>query len=98
MTSTIYPTTWEDAGGAGGMTTLGDVLIVSQTPDVQEQVEGLLVELHRFMYSPTRLPAPRFLGDTPPGRMEPLVAALDRPINLDLADVPLRDVARKLNT
>jgi tetratricopeptide (TPR) repeat protein len=47
----IAPQTWSCAGGLGTITylPLGQVIVVEQTPDVQEQVEDLLAALRRMM-------------------------------------------------
>jgi hypothetical protein len=42
---TIAPTTWSNVGGMGSMLPYGNNLVVAQTPDVHEQIEGLLVAL-----------------------------------------------------
>jgi hypothetical protein len=47
ITSTIAPDTWDEVGGPGGVSVLlpAPVLVVSQTPDVHEQIMKLLITL-----------------------------------------------------
>jgi type II secretory pathway component GspD/PulD (secretin) len=50
ITSTIKPETWDDMGGPGHIEyyPLGMALVISQTPDIQEQVSELLAALRRL--------------------------------------------------
>ena len=50
ITSTIKPETWSDMGGPGTIEyyPLGLALVITQTPDIQEQVAELLASLRRL--------------------------------------------------
>jgi type II secretory pathway component GspD/PulD (secretin) len=50
ITSTIKPETWSDMGGQGTIEyyPLGLALVITQTPDIQEQVAELLASLRRL--------------------------------------------------
>ncbi len=45
--NTLAPTTWENVGGAGVVSFLGDVIFVRQTDDIQREVRGLLAALQK---------------------------------------------------
>jgi len=47
ITSTVAPASWEEVGGPGVLSSLGDVLFVRQSDDVQRQVQGLLIALRQ---------------------------------------------------
>jgi type II secretory pathway component GspD/PulD (secretin) len=50
ITNTVHPETWSDMGGPGTIDyyPLGMALVISQTPDIQEQVADLLQALRRL--------------------------------------------------
>jgi len=57
ITSSVKPDSWEEVGGPGVYRTLGDVVFVRQTNDLQRQVQGLLAGLRKhgrqtFTYDP----------------------------------------------
>ena len=43
--STLSPASWENAGGPGVVSFLGDVIFIRQTDNVQREVRGLLAAL-----------------------------------------------------
>ena len=47
IVSAISPDSWEDAGGAGAVSFLGDVMFVRQTDQLHRQVRGLLAALRK---------------------------------------------------
>ncbi len=69
-TSTVAPATWVDAGGSGSIdgTSMNesDLLVISQTREVLEEVEDLLANFRRM--------APRKEGDPPPVMRQPVGA------------------------
>lgn len=97
MAKTISPSTWEDVGGAGSIAVVGDLLLVSQTLDVHEQLADLLVGLDEFLHSRARL-SPRTCGAADAAAMSRLWQALEKPVDMDFSDMPLVDVVRKLSS
>ncbi len=47
IASTLAPTSWEEVGGSGVVSFLGDVILVRQTDNVQREVGGLLAALRK---------------------------------------------------
>ena len=47
--ATIAPTTWDEVGGPGSISTLHRTLIISQTEEVHEQIESLLASVARVL-------------------------------------------------
>lgn len=47
ITSVVASTTWDDVGGPGSMEHFGTSLVISQTPEVFDQIESLLTFLRR---------------------------------------------------
>lgn len=52
ITGTIAPDTWEDLGGRGVLSFLGDVMFVRQTGEIQRHVQGMLVGLRKHGGTP----------------------------------------------
>jgi hypothetical protein len=54
ITRTIKPASWDVRGGSGTVEyySVGRALVVSQTPDVQEQVADFLASLHALAEGP----------------------------------------------
>ncbi len=52
MTSTISPTTWDNAGGAGSVAPfeISGALVISQTREVHEQIENLFARLRQVRH------------------------------------------------
>jgi hypothetical protein len=56
---TVAPDSWDDVGGAGALTFLGDVMFIRQTEKIQREIQGLLSALRRharqtFVLDPTQ--------------------------------------------
>lgn len=51
LTSVVAPQTWDEVGGPGSIESCGhiDVFVVSQTPDVHEQIAGLLGKVRQHL-------------------------------------------------
>ncbi len=45
ITSTIKPTTWDEVGGPGSIMPAAGMLVISQTQEVHEEIEGVLANL-----------------------------------------------------
>jgi hypothetical protein len=80
ITSTIAPESWEDAGGDGAVSFLGDVVFIRQTDPVQRQVQGLLAALCQHARQTFVLDPPQHLA---------LRAKLEQQISVDFLDTPL---------
>jgi len=85
--STVATTTWENVGGSGAISILGDVLFVRQTDDVQRQVKGALAALRKhgrmtFFYDPPQHAVIR--------------ENLEQPVSVDFMDTPLETAVAEL--
>ncbi|MEX2016171.1 MAG: hypothetical protein WD873_05990 [Candidatus Hydrogenedentales bacterium] len=65
VTSTIAPDTWEDVGGPGSVQPLDawGLVIISQTEEVHEQIENLIVVLRQARRAQRAEAEGKFLGD-----------------------------------
>lgn len=95
ITVSISPPSWEDAGGAGSISEIGNVLVITQTRDVHEAVHDLLLKLPQLLRSdspaaPLRL-APH---DAPTARLE---AALAKTTRLTFDKVPISQALAQLS-
>jgi hypothetical protein len=90
---TIAPASWEDAGGDGAVSFLGDVMFIRQTDPVQRQVQGLLAALRKHARQTFILDPPQHVA---------LRAKLEQQISVDFLDTPLEaavaDLARLTQT
>lgn len=84
---TAAPECWEDAGGNGMLSMLGDVLFVRQTDRVHRQVQGLLTALRKHGRQ-------TFVND--PVQHQTLRAKLDANISADFTDMPLETAIAQL--
>ncbi len=84
---TIAPDSWLAAGGVGVVSTLGDVLFVRQSDDLQRQVEALLVALQNHGQQ-------TFVND--PSEHFQLREALQRNVSLDVVETPLESAISQL--
>ncbi len=97
ITTIVQPVAWDSVGGPGsiiGFRSAGiKAIIVTQTRDVHEEIALLLAGLRRVRANkdPARVVEP--LDKTP----EHLRLALDRPINLDVAEKPLDQLVKSLS-
>ena len=86
--NTVQPHAWGDSGGAGAIETSGLSLVISQNPEVHDEVARLLDELRRTKRGETRPSTPEDVR-----RIE---AALDAPVQVDFKGTPLTEVIQKL--
>jgi len=79
--STVSPTDWENVGGVGALSSLGDVLFVRQTDGIQREVQGFLTAIRKH----GRM---TFVLDPPQHAL--LREQLDQSISIDFQDTPLQ--------
>jgi hypothetical protein len=95
ITEHLSPGSWDDVGGPGAIDIFRDLLIVSQTQPVHDQIESLLAELRRAMLwrnQPSIMPA-----TAPSTAEQQILAALRSEITLDYEERPLRQVCADLS-
>ncbi len=88
---------WHDLGGPGDATMVGDVLCIRQERPYLDQATWLLIALHRF--ATEELKNRRQVARSPfirQDRIDAIHSALQKPIDLELIDTPLREAVRKL--
>ena len=90
ITTTIEPDSWDEVGGPGVIVSLGQRwLVVTQTQQIHEQIEPLLIQLRQFL----RADGPGEVLISPPQNLSPEVErALDREVTLAFRDQPLQEV------
>jgi len=95
ITSHVKPDSWDDVGGPGAIDLFRDLLIVSQTQPVHEQIEFFLSELRRAALWRQR---PEVMPATQPSAGERrILTALEREIALDYDGLPLKEVCADLS-
>ena len=87
ITSTVAQMEWDDVGGSGSLTFIGDVMFVRQTDAIQRQVQGLLAALRKhgrqtFIYDPPKHQAFR--------------EKLEEKVTVDFVDTPLETAVEQL--
>lgn len=87
VTRTIEPNSWDEVGGAGALNSLGDVLFVSQTAELQREVQGLLAALRKHGRQ-------TFVNDPP--QHSALREKLDGDVDVDFLDTPLETAMERL--
>jgi hypothetical protein len=87
ITGAIAPETWEEVGGPGAVSLLGDVLFVRQRDDLQREVRGLLAALRKHGRRTFVFDAPEHLT---------LRQKLDENVSVDFRDTPLESAVREL--
>jgi hypothetical protein len=87
VTSIIAPDRWADVGGEGVVNSLGDVLFVRQTDEVQRDVQGLLIALRGHGRQ-------TFVNDPPQHLI--LREKLGDNVSVDFLDTPLEAAVRQL--
>ena len=87
ITGTIGPDTWEDVGGEGAVSSLGDVLFVRQNDDMHGEIKALLQALGK----PGRQ---TFLND--PVQHLRLREKLKENVSVEFQDTPLEAVVQRL--
>jgi hypothetical protein len=85
--SVVSPESWESVGGPGALTSLGDVMFIRQTDEIQRETQGLLTALRgharqTFVLEPTQHQAMR--------------QKLDENVSVDFLDTPLVAAVRQL--
>ena len=92
--TTVEPDSWDEVGGPGTIGLLGHRwLIVSQTQDIQDQVEFLLKRMREIL-APTELD---YVLLNPADKISPaLDKSLDRRVRLSYHESPLADVCDQL--
>ncbi len=88
IVSTVTPNTWEDVGGEGVVSSLGDVLFIRQSDDVHREVKALLQALDK----PGRQ---TFLND--PMQHLRLRQKLQENVSVDFQDTPLEAAVQRLS-
>lgn len=94
--TTIAPWSWEDVGGLGVMEVLPGALIVSQTPDKQEQIEELLSRLADLQDNPS-VPSPVYLDGVHADTNQQIRAALNSATSFECIEEPLAEVLTQLS-
>jgi hypothetical protein len=93
----IAPDRWGTRSGPPTIRSMSEGWIIfEQTGDTHEQVLGLLTSMRRILQSDEQADAQSIDLQTEAERQ--IRAALDRPIDLDVRDMPLKDVVLKLQT
>ena len=96
ITTNVEPDTWDDVGGPGTLATLnGNWLVVSQSPDVQYQVQQVLSRMRAILHPGSEVDR---LCLSPADDVSLAVEeALDREVTLKYAEAPLSDVCDDLS-
>lgn len=96
ITTIIASPTWEDAGGAGSIMAIGNVLVVSQTRAVHETVHDLLAKLEDLEHSASPA-APVWVGEHAAPWCGQIDAALAKRTNLEFENVALSKVLERMS-
>lgn len=88
IVQTVSPGAWEDVGGEGAISSLGDVLFVRQSDEVQRQVQALL----KALATPARQ---TYVND--PLQHLALRDALERTVTADFQELPLEAAVARLS-
>lgn len=87
ITSTVAPESWNEVGGAGALSFIGDVMFVRQTDSVQREVQGLLAALRNHARQTFILDPPQHLA---------LREKLEENVSVEFLDTPLETVIEEL--
>lgn len=85
--SVVAPASWDSVGGAGALTSLGDVLFVGQTDHVQREVQGLLKALREHG---------RMTFTLDPPQHAVFREKLNDPVSVAFRDMPLETAVESL--
>ncbi|QDU99139.1 hypothetical protein [Lignipirellula cremea] len=88
ITSTLQPDSWEEIGGEGVISALGDVLFVRQNGERQREVQGFLAALRKHARQ-------TFVND--PAPHVALRAKLDQHVTVDFSETPLATAVEQLS-
>ncbi|HMC10694.1 MAG TPA: hypothetical protein VKH44_05370, partial [Pirellulaceae bacterium] len=95
MTSCLDPGMWRTYGGPGLIHRVEDGwLVIEQTEEIHERVAAFLAVLRRMLAAPGRLGGQSIAPADEAGRR--IREALDRPVELDFDNVPLKDAVKHL--
>lgn len=86
--SVVAPASWDSVGGAGALTSLGDVLFVGQTDRVQREVQGLLKALREHG---------RMTFTLDPPQHAVFREKLNDPVSVAFRDMPLETAVESLS-
>jgi len=84
----VAPETWESVGGAGALTSLGDVMFIRQTEKVQREIRGLLTALRRHGRQTFVLDPPQHLA---------IRKKLNENVSVEFVDTPLVAAVKQLS-
>lgn len=87
ITTTVAPDCWEDVGGPGGVSAIGDVLFVRQSDTLQREVQGLLAALRGHGRQ-------TFVNDPP--QHQALREKLNENVTVEFLDTPLEAAIQQL--
>ena len=76
----VAPSSWESVGGAGALTSLGDVMFIRQTDEIQREIQGLLTALRGHARQTFVLDATQHLA---------MRQKLNENVSVDFLDTPL---------
>lgn len=98
IVTTVAPDSWDEVGGPGSIVYRDGAFVVSQTEEVHQQLAGLLAALNqaRAEHAP-RVIAPPAACAAAQRALQAIDEALARPIDIDVQDQPLADVAIKIS-
>lgn len=96
--SHVAPTTWTDVGGVGAIDVLGESAVVSQTWDIQREVDQTFaaMEMALAQYQQGRFDAPIDVGVPTTGMTPRIREALQKSASLHFQEQPLGDVVGEL--
>lgn len=98
IATTVSPDSWDDVGGEGAAVIREGMLAVGQVEEVHEQLAGLLAALRETHTEQTAGTPPPAVDQTAAQRaLHAIDEALAKPIDLDVANMPLLDLAKKLS-
>ncbi|QDT48056.1 hypothetical protein Pan258_20960 [Symmachiella dynata] len=89
VTTTVKPESWQEIGGPGVYQTLGDVVFVRQTGDIQRQVQGLFAALRKH--------GRQTFSYDPPANLQ-LQQKLMENVSVNFKETPLEDAVKTLAT
>lgn len=87
VTTTVKPESWQEIGGLGVYQTLGDVVFVRQTGDIQRQVQGLFTALRKH--------GRQTFSYDPPANLQ-LQQKLMENVSVNFKETPLEDAVKTL--
>jgi len=90
ISSHVQPETWDDVVGPGAISCQRGVLVVTQTPEVHNEVAALLEMVGVTLHRPSTDNSPRSADDA-------VLAALARPAEIDVCETPLDEALRELS-